>query len=251
VPYRDIVNRGLAVQHAGCSIVGRNRSVNEDGWASLPSAGVFFVADGCGGEASGRVAADLALGSLEGVLLRGSVGGVEPLAAAVDEANVAIRAAAIGKQRGMGAAIAALRLASPWAVTAHVGDCRIYRYRRSDTHGGVLVRMTTDDSLWVHMVRAGASFDEVKEAYETHGNVITQALGTGPNIQTHVEYQALEPGDLYLLCSDGVTRQLDDESIRNLISDDDLPLAERCEKLVRAADERLGTDNVTAILVQC
>ena len=213
----------LVVPHAGASIVGRCRELNEDAWAAFPNLGVFVVADGCGARLSGRPSAHIALQTIERQLLDGLHPNVEPLASAIDEANTQVRLAAVGEHRGDGATVAALRLAPPWVVTASVGDCRIYRYRRgyhasdarADTRGGVLTRITTDDSLWVHMLKAGASFDSVKDAYESHRNVVMQALGVSERIDLHVQYTKLQSGDLYLLCSDGVTAQLVDNDIRD------------------------------------
>lgn len=101
------------------------------------------------------------------------------------------------------------------------------------------------------MLRSSASFEKVMEVYKDHANVITKALGTSPRIDVEVQYTLLEPGDLFLLCSDGVTRQLDDHAIRACLSPADVPLSTRCERLLQAADERVGHDNATAVLVQC
>jgi len=249
----------VAVEHAGISIIGRSRELNEDAWGAFPTLGVFVVADGCGARSSGRGPADIAVQTIERHLLDGLHPRVEPLASAIDEANTQVRLAAVGEHRGDGATMAALRVAPPWIVAANVGDCRIYRYRRgyhasdarADTRGGALTRVTTDDSLWLHMLKAGASFDSVTGAYDTHRNVVVQTLGVGERVDVHVQYTKLQTGDLYLLCSDGVTAQLGDIDIRDCISDESVALAARCARLVRKADEGAGADNVTAVLVQC
>jgi serine/threonine protein phosphatase PrpC len=261
MPYRSAPGRAAVVDFAGATITGRNREVNEDAWAAVPGAGVFLVADGCGGLSSGRAAADIALSTIERVFSTGSptAWGLEPLSMAIDEANRRVSEAAVGKQRGMGAALAALRVAPPWVVTSIVGDCRVYRYRVGsvaaheaiDARGGVLTRLTTEDALWVSMLRSDTPIEKVVEAYKDHPNVITKALGTNPRIDVRVEYARLEPGDLYLVCSDGVTSQLEDREIRACISPDAVPLPTRCERLLQASDERVGHDNATAVLVQC
>ncbi len=260
MPYRSGPRQDAVVDFAGATITGRNREVNEDAWAAVPVAGVFLVADGCGGFSSGRLAADIAARTIERFFSAGSptAWGLEPLSMVIDEANTRISEAAVGKQRGMGAALAALRVAPPWVVTAIVGDCRVYRYRvesvaadeGADARGGVLTRLTTEDTLWISMLRSDTAIEKVLEAHKDHPNVITKALGTSPRIDVRVEYARLEPGDLYLVCSDGVTRQLEDRDIQACISMD-VPLATRCERLLRASDERVGDDNATAILVQC
>jgi serine/threonine protein phosphatase PrpC len=219
--------------HAGGSMTGRRRAVNDDAWVALPDLGVFLVADGCGGRASGRTAANLALSTIERVLSAGAPGVVEPLAAALDEANARICGAQVGEQRGMSASVVALRLAPPWIVTASVGQCRIHRYRRG-----------IDPSSM-------RGVDARRSVRESHGAVTTQALGTAPDeLEIQVHYASYRSGDLFLLCSDGVTNQLDEESIRALLSGDEASLDARCKRLLQAADERGGKDDATAVLVQ-
>jgi protein phosphatase len=261
IPYRSAPRQTDFADFAGATLTGRSRAVNEDAWSAVPGAGVFLVADGCGGLSSGRVAADLAARAIERTFAAGSPTSwpLEPLAMAIDEANAGVLAAAIGPQRGMGTALAMLRLAPPWAVLAVVGDCRVYRYRLGydahredvDPRGGVLARLTTDDELWSDMLRSGAPVERALQLKADHGNVITKALGTSPRLDVRVEYTRLEPGDLFLLCSDGVTRQLEDDAIRACVSPAEVPLATRCARLLQAADERVGHDNATAVLVQC
>jgi protein phosphatase len=114
----------------------------------------------------------------------------------------------------------------------------------------VLARLTTDDLLWVDMVHAAASIAQVTGAYTTHRNVVTRALGVSASVDIKVRYTKHQAGDVYLLCSDGVSTQLDDDEIRECIADDDLPLAARCARLLAAADARVGADNATAVLIQ-
>lgn len=249
------------VDFASASITGRMREVNEDAWVASPGVGVFLVADGCGGMSSGRLAADIAVRAIERILTdpRAADAGIEPLAEAIHVANEQVRAAAIGPQRGMGAALAVLRLAPPWAVSASVGDCRVYRYRvvggeagqDVDDRGGALSVLTSDDSLMAAMLKADAPPEQVLEVARTHAHVITKALGTGSSLDVDIGYSLLEPGDLYLVCSDGVWRQLSATDIRASISAAGVSLATRCAHLLKLADDRVGYDNATALLVQC
>jgi hypothetical protein len=138
-------------------------------------------------------------------------------------------------EHGGGAVIAALRIAPPWAVSASVGDCRVYRYRRGEgapdsganAHRGVLARLTRDDVLWLDMLRAGGTLEAAKETRNAHRHVVTRGLGLRENVDVNLQYTSLEDGDLYLLCSDGVTAQLTDDEIRGCVADADLPLAAR------------------------
>lgn len=255
------------VDYAGASATGRSREINEDAWGAVESASVFIVADGGGGEGGGRLAADLAVTSFRRYF-SGREAGVsvhnlapphaDPLAVAVLEANARIATAAVGDSEGMSCALIGLRLAPPWLIVISAGDCRLYRYRRgydpetyasADEKGGELRRLTIDDTLPLEMWKAGATFEECSEIERTHPGVITRVVGISPHLELSVHYFPLVSDDLYLLCTDGVTRQLDDYSIRDIISNDEEALADRCDQLVQTADERSGADNVTAVLL--
>jgi PPM family protein phosphatase len=266
MPYR-MPGARTVIDYAGASVTGRHREINEDAWGAIESASVFIVADGGGGEASGRLAADLAVTSFRrffsgreaGVSAHGvSPPQSEPLATAVLEANARIATAAVGDSEGMSCALIGLRLAPPWLVAVSAGDCRLYRYRRgydpatyasADESGGELRRLTIDDTLSLEMWKSGATFEQCAEIENSHPGVITRVVGLRPDLEVTVNYFPLVSNDLYLLCTDGVTRQLDDYTIREIISNDEEALADRCDLLVQAADERVGSDNVTAVLL--
>ncbi len=250
------------MKHAGVSITGRLREVNEDAWGVARAANLFAVADGCGGAGPGLNAAEIAI---QCVLRAPQTAGAEasrspmdPLAKAILDANSQILSAAVGPKRGMGSAIAALRLDEGWASVVSIGDCRVYRYRRGyssslpgvDARGGRLSAMTIDDELWLAMIRDGATTEEALDALKNHPNVIVVALGTSPRIPVEVQYEEVVEGDLFLLCTDGLTRQLDHRNIREVIADGSASLARRCEELAKQADARHGADNVTVVLVQ-
>ena len=216
-------------EYAGASITGRSRGTNEDAWAALPALGVFLVADGCGGPGAGRVAADVTLASFARAV---ACGDADPLLTAIREAHEALILAA---DRGMGATLTALRFAAPWVATASVGDCRVYRLRPSGSTrrgGGPMSALTLLTDI---TSRVGSE---------------ARTLGDGPAPVVRVRNTALLPGDLYLLCSDGLTNQLELDAIGAIVSEERLSLAGRCEQLVRAADEGVGEDNVTAVLVR-
>jgi protein phosphatase len=266
MPYR-MPGARTVIDYAGASVTGRHREINEDAWGAIESASVFIVADGGGGENSGRIAADLAVTSFRrffsgreaGVAAHGNAPTqAEPLAIAVLEANARIATAAVGDSQGVSCALIGVRLAPPWLVTVSAGDCRLYRYRRgydpatyasADASGGELRRMTVDDVLPLEMWKAGVPFDQLAEIERDHPGVLTRVVGLRPDLEVTVNYFPLSSNDLYLLCTDGVTRQLDDYTIREIISNDDEALADRCDLLVQTADERSGADNVTAVLL--
>jgi protein phosphatase len=260
MPYRMRAFPDRLVDYAGSSTVGRSRDVNEDAWGALESESIFVVADGVGAGGTGREAADIAVGAFRRTLGErrdGFPATMDPFAVSALDANAQILRAAVGSQQGMGCAVAALRFEPPWVIVLALGDCRVYRYRRglvqsyqtADAKGGVLARMTTDDDLWLQMLRNGSTFTQAENSRRNHPNVITRVLGMGSELDVDVRYAPIVPGDLYLLCTDGLTRQLDDDGIRAIVGDLGCPLADRCEQLVRAADAAQGADNVTAVIV--
>lgn len=266
MPYRMPGTRTV-IDYAGASVTGRHREINEDAWGAVESASVFIVADGGGGESSGRMAADLAVttfrryfsGREAGMSVApGTPPQADPLAMAVLEANQRILTSAVGDSVGMGCALIGLRLAPPWLIMTSAGDCRLYRYRRgydpatyasADSSGGELRRLSVDDVLALEMWRTGASLDDAAQIEREHPNVVTRIVGIRTDLEVSVHYFPLMANDLYLLCSDGITRQLDDYTVREIISNDEEALADRCDQLVQAADERVGADNVTAVLL--
>lgn len=266
MPYR-MPGARTVIDYAGVSVTGRRREINEDAWGAIESSSVFVVADGGGGENSGRLAADSAVTSFRR-LFSGREAGIvahvnapphsEPLAIAVLDANARIATAAVGDSVGMGCALIGLRLVPPWLVAVSAGDCRLYRYRRgydpatypsADAKGGELRRLTVDDVLSIEMWKTGATLDQAAGIERSHPNVVTRIVGVRPDLEVTVSYFPLAGDNLYLLCTDGVTRQLDDYTIRRIVSDDEQALADRCDMLVQAADERSGADNVTAVLL--
>jgi protein phosphatase len=266
MPYRMPGTRTV-IDYAGASVTGRHREINEDAWGAVESASVFIVADGGGGESSGRMAADLAVTTFRRYFSGRDAGmstapgappQADPLAMAVLEANQRILTSAVGDSVGMGCALIGLRLAPPWLIAVSAGDCRLYRYRRgydpttyasADASGGELRRLSVDDVLALEMWRTGASLDDAAQIEREHPNVVTRIVGIRPDLEVSVSYYPLLANDLYLLCSDGITRQLDDYTVREIISNDEEALADRCDQLVQAADERVGADNVTAVLL--
>jgi protein phosphatase len=221
----------VMIDYGGVSVVGRGRDTNEDAWTALESVSLFVVADGHGADTtSGRIAADIAVKSFrQSCAVGGGPRLVEPFAAAALDANEKIR-----RHPGIGATLAGLRIEPPWTVVAAIGDCRAYRYRRgygADAHGvdlcgGILERLTVEHPFW------------------------RRGLGATRYPDIDVTYAPLRSGDLYLLTTDGVTRELDDSMIQTIVGDEQRSLASRCDDLVDAANAKLVADDITAVLVQ-
>jgi protein phosphatase len=201
-----------------------------------------------GGAAAGEVASSIAVDEVLRHLASGREGGVLlPALAerAVCAANDAIFSRAQRNRRlaGMGTTLVVLVVEERRVWILNVGDSRCYRFRK-----GRLEQLTLDHSLVEEQVRMGR-MSEAEALRSPLRNVITRALGTQNCVTPDsFEYQA-DPGDLFLLCSDGLTRELTDRAIESIL-DSDLALQDRCGRLIEAAKKAGGHDNITCILVQ-
>jgi PPM family protein phosphatase len=235
------------IQSAALSSVGRVRSGNEDSFGQCAEAGVFVVCDGMGGAAAGEVASRLTVDTVLDVVCRtGRAAGVrERLSEAIAEANQLVhrRAAADLALSGMGTTLVLLQLTPERAWLAHVGDSRIYLFRRD-----VLSRCTNDHSLVDEQVRMGQLTPQEAEQ-SPFRNIITRAIGTQPSVVPEISEMVVESGDVFLLCSDGLIRELSDERIEEILkTTSDLDAA--CRQLIDAANEAGGHDNVTCLLAR-
>ncbi|HKK07563.1 MAG TPA: PP2C family serine/threonine-protein phosphatase [Gemmatimonadota bacterium] len=247
---------GPPASFAAATDVGRIREGNEDAWTAVPERGLFAVADGMGGHAAGEIASRLAVRALEeGVAgdgaLPGSVGDARRLlAGAVRAAGRRIRGEAREHpgRRGMGTTLTSLLLLPEGdGVLAHVGDSRAYRLR-----GGRLERLTRDHTWVQEQVDRGAlSEDEARR--HPASSVLTRALGTDAGAEPDVAEVEWKPGDLYLLCSDGLTAALPEPELAGAL-EETLAEAQDLEAvagaLVREANRRGGPDNITVVLVR-
>ena len=239
---------------AALSHAGRVRRTNQDAWSYSLEAGLFVVCDGMGGAAGGEVASRAAVEAfLEAFLepsdaVAGPERSVRGIAQAVGAANRRVHARAVHEPglRGMGTTLVALVAGARGkheAAVAHVGDSRCYLWRR-----GTLRRCTEDHSLIAEQVRMGV-LTEDEAARSPMRSVITRAVGTRRSVEPEIGMLAVEAGDVFLLCSDGLTRELPDAALAVLLGRDG-SLEERNAALVDAALRAGGRDNVTAMLVQ-
>lgn len=228
----------LSVRDAGArSDTGRVRSSNED--SLLVDAPLFAVADGMGGANAGEVASAIAIDTLHT-----HRGGETALAKAIETANGAIHTSSTtdAARKGMGTTVTALLVDGDDVVIGHVGDSRAYLYR-----AGRLQRLTDDHSLVEELVRRGALSPEEAERHPQR-SVITRALGAEPGVDIDMLRFAAEPDDVYLLASDGLTGMVGDGEIERILAEPG-DLQSRADRLVDAANQAGGEDNVTVILV--
>ena len=230
---------------------GRKRPSNEDAFGFSQEHGVYVVCDGMGGAAAGEVASSLAVDEMMRLLTRRSADNPLPAEAeqAVSAANQVIlaRSQSSTKLKGMGTTLVALLVNESHAWMVNVGDSRGYRLRgsRPNPH---LEQITIDHSLVEEQIRMG-QMSRLQALRSPLRNVITRALGTQDCVTPDLFELEAEPGDLFLLCSDGLTRELSDPLIETILRID-VPLDELCVRLVAAANQAGGHDNITCLLVR-
>jgi protein phosphatase len=270
---------------------GRVRHANQDACAALPEHGAFVVCDGMGGAAGGEVASHLATevfldclahrvspppdpAALDPAAAKSAAPNSVPSRARLAEAIRAANQAVFRHSRkspslhGMGTTLVALlweeEPASATLWLAHVGDSRCYLFRSGELH-----QLTEDHSLVEEQVRAGL-LSRVQATASPMRNIITRAVGSQPTVEPEIASHASQPGDLYLLASDGLSRELEDDAIAQILASAVRaypPAASRktaapgpamqsaldtaCQALVEAANANGGRDNITVLLVAC
>jgi len=243
---------------AGLTDSGRVRDHNEDHVLLAPDLGLFVVADGMGGHASGQVASAAVAASMRnffeatvGEQLEPSAPGYEGLSPSAQRLVQAIRKANRDvheissehrEHRGMGSTVVAVHVQGRTATLAHVGDSRCYRVR-----GGAITQLTGDHSLIAEFIRAKPDLTEAERAVLPK-NMITRAIGMTPDVKVDVQELELEPGDRLVLCTDGLHGMIDDAAIAESVGLDE-DLAQACELLVFLANDAGGEDNVSVLLI--
>jgi serine/threonine protein phosphatase PrpC len=242
----------MQIESAAVTHVGR-RSNNEDDHCVDPTLGLYAVADGMGGYEGGEVASHIVVDTLTRFFARNADDadvtwpvGIDPaltfaenlMIAGIDMANRHVRAERRGRLRAMGATLAALCIKDERAVVAHVGDSRVYRLREGELEG-----LTVDHSLLAELAAAGLS----TPADHNVSNVVTRAIGT-ERCRPDVRSDDARPGDVYLVCSDGLYEPIDDDDIRAALAS--FAPERAASRLVQAAYDAGGSDNITALVVR-
>lgn len=242
----------------GRTDTGMVREHNEDCFLIVPESGIALLADGMGGHLAGEVAAAMAVDQVTHHLLQAFAGrrtaavaagnGFESrvLVEAIKNANAAIHQASVTKpeQSGMGTTIVAVTFHDNLLTVAHVGDSRLYRYR-----DGALNQLTEDHSMVQELLRRGLiSAEEARTS--VNRNLVTRALGVDPVVEVDVHEEVCEDGDVYLLCSDGLTDMVEPEIVRTVVEEKRADLAEAAADLVELANRNGGRDNISVIIVR-
>jgi PPM family protein phosphatase len=226
-------------EHFHASDLGRQRQGNEDNY--FVRAPLFVVADGMGGAQAGEVASEMAVESFDGGLPDGSP--ADGLVSVIEDANRRIhdRSRAESQRAGMGTTVTAAYVGEQDVTIAHVGDSRAYVLR-----GGELTRLTRDHSLVGELVARGKLTEEQAETHPQR-SVITRALGPEPEVQVDVQVYQARAGDVFMVCSDGLTSMVPEARVRELLTAAG-SLEQVGRELIAAANDAGGRDNITVIL---
>jgi serine/threonine protein phosphatase PrpC len=244
----------------GRTDTGRVREHNEDTIASDVDVGLLVLADGMGGYNAGEVASGIAVKTITNLVREGlaredlgsidrSTGLTRPsivLRDAITRANKIIYQTARSQAEceGMGTTVVAALFYDNRISIAHVGDSRLYRQR-----GSQISQVTMDHSLLQELVDRG--FYSPEEAQRAaNKNYVTRALGVEPQVEVEVQEHPVDKGDIYILCSDGLSDMVEDEDIRLTISTFGANLDTVAKQLIQLANENGGRDNVSVVLAQ-
>jgi PPM family protein phosphatase len=226
-------------EHFHASDLGRQRQGNEDNY--FVRAPLFVVADGMGGAQAGEVASEMAVESFDRGLPDASP--ADGLVRVIEDANRRIheRSRAEAQRAGMGTTVTAAYVGENDVTIAHVGDSRAYVLRN-----GELERLTRDHSLVGELVARGKLTEEQAETHPQR-SVITRALGPEPDVQVDVQVYQARAGDVFMVCSDGLTSMVPEVRVRELLEGAD-SLEQAGRELIAAANDAGGRDNITVIL---
>lgn len=230
--------------------IGRRREMNQDYMFTSETAvgklpNLFIVADGMGGHKAGEYASKFAVETLVDTVRESEIG--EPVAVvktALKKANRLLKSEAqkdISKN-GMGTTVVAATIIKNVLYAANVGDSRLYVINREK-----IEQITRDHSLVEEMVRLG-EMDKAQAKDHPDKNIITRAIGVTSDLTIDFFEMEIKPGDIILMCSDGLTNMIDDEDIRKIVLSQ-RDIVEIAEKLVNTANENGGKDNITVVLI--
>src|SRR4051794_1371249 len=229
--------------YARASDTGRKRRHNEDSYVVAPP--LFAVADGMGGAQAGEVASKLAAAALEDTD-PGTISGPEKGTQLIQEANRRVyeRANADPSTSGMGTTMTVALVEGDAVTIGHVGDSRAYLVRNHE-----LEQLTEDHSLVNELLKSG-KLSRAEAEVHPQRSVITRAVGTDPDVDVDAFSVESHVGDVFLICSDGLTTMIDTATITDLLERNRGDLRQATHALIEAANDHGGEDNVTAVLFE-
>lgn len=248
---------------AARSDTGRVRSKNEDAFGFFPESDFYVVADGMGGHAGGEIASTLAVETMRASLEKTKDEDLTPILDGWGQTSVAGRRLLIAVEQanqklfamsqqhpeltGMGTTIAAILFddSNAQASICHVGDSRVYRIRDKK-----IEQLTEDHSVIQQLLRDGKiSPQEMKTS--PHRHILSRAVGAGPAVQPAIRIEKPQPGDVFLLCSDGVHGVVEADELLDIVMQEESDLWRACDTLINLVNSRGGPDNCTVIILRC
>ncbi len=229
--------------HCAKTDVGKVRKVNEDSMIAVPELGMFVVADGMGGHSGGDFASQCLVARMAQIdhnLPSADV--MRAMRAAMLESHYEILAEADRRGSTIGTTAVGLILSEPHFACLWVGDSRLYHSRN-----GKMIQLSRDHSLVNELVDSGQITPEQAKTHP-QGNVITRAVGVGESLEIDKLRGSYEPGDRFLLCSDGLSGFVDDVVIAQYLHT--APITSVCNELIQLALEGGGRDNITVIVIE-
>lgn len=249
----------MQIKVAGKTDVGMKRNHNEDNFYLVENQHLYLVADGMGGHASGEVASEMAVKTIAEFFERTKDDDdvtwpfkmdkarhyeENRLATGVKLANLRIYETSQKdpSKKGMGTTVVSLFFTNDKAYVAHVGDSRVYRIRN-----GEIEQLTEDHSLLNDYIKMKKLTPEEIENFP-HKNVIVRALGMKETVQVDIRTEQPRVGDIFLLCSDGLSGMITDDDMLRIVMEEQDDLEMACEKMIALANKNGGTDNITVVL---
>jgi PPM family protein phosphatase len=248
------------IEIANVSDVGKRRPHNEDSTLCDLAEGLAILADGMGGYKAGEIASAIAVSTTHKQIIdalqhlsragKDKQSGLSPQAAIVKNAIIAVNSEIYNiaqtdpQCHGMGTTMVVVLFHDNVCTIAHVGDSRLYRKRQTN-----FAQITKDHSLYQEVIDRGMYTPE-EAMKNTPKNLVTRAIGIDSEVQVDIGEEAVLPGDIYLLCSDGLNDMVDDEEIHLTLSKYSANLAEAADQLVRLANAKGGKDNISVILIR-
>jgi serine/threonine protein phosphatase PrpC len=234
----------MKIRYAAKTDVGMKRTHNEDYFSLIEDEQLFLVADGMGGHASGEVASKMAAETIGEFYQRTREDEDATWPYKMDRSLSYIENRDL-RYKGMGTTIVSCLVSGDKIYVGHVGDSRVYRVREEG-----ISQLTRDHSLLEDYKEAKPDMTEEEERNFPHKNVITRALGMRETVQVDIRAHQIKSGDVYILCSDGLSGMVVDDMIRQ-IAHNAKSLERAVAELVDAANRNGGTDNITTLLLQC
>lgn len=254
------MNLSEKIEIASVSDVGKRRPHNEDSTLCDPATGLMILADGMGGYKAGEIASAIAVSSTHKLIIdelqeisanhKDKHSGLSQQATIVKNALISVNSEIYNiaqtdpQCHGMGTTMVAVLFHNNTCTIAHVGDSRLYRKRQT-----TFSQVTKDHSLFQEVIDRGMYTPE-EAMKNTPRNLVTRAIGIDPDVKVDIGEEPVLPGDIYLLCSDGLNDMVDDEEIHLTLSKYSANLAQAADELVRLANEKGGKDNISVILIR-